>query len=76
MDDVALHGFVQRGVLALERMAAALEAVVNPTPVDLTAIHGNCPHCGAPEEKQVEAGNLTTGPVTKCLVCQTEYQAA
>lgn len=61
----------RRAVEALERIANALQP--QPTP---TAAAGSCPNCGAPEDKQVEAGNLTTGAVTKCLVCQMEYSAA
>lgn len=36
---------------------------------------GSCPHCGAPEDKQVDASTLGSGPLKQCLVCRQEYQA-
>lgn len=69
MNDVDIHAYVQRAVVALERIAAAI-----PMPADAaTPAPGRCPVCGASEAKQVDAGNIGSPGLKKCLICQTEY---
>lgn len=59
----------KRAVAALERIADALQ----PQIVSATQMPGNCPTCGAPDAKQVDASSLHAPHMKKCLVCQTEY---
>ena len=53
----------------LDAIILGVEGQTAPAP----AAPGACPTCGAPEDKQVEAGTLGNPGLKKCLVCQGEY---
>ena len=78
--DVEAYEFHARAVGALERIAGCLEFFVEQSHAHAEAasqpqtVHGACPQCGAPEDKQADAGTLVNPGLKQCLICSHEYQ--
>lgn len=79
--DVDAYDFYTRAVSALERIADGIGFFVEQSKAHAQAVNepqavqGSCPHCGAPEDKQVDASTLSQPDAKHCLICNTEYGA-
>ena len=65
----------QERVAALVRIADASERIAHALqPQPAQPMPGSCPTCGAPEEKQVNAGTLNEPNKKQCMVCGKDYE--
>lgn len=77
--DPEANDFYSRAVGALERIADCLGFFVEQSKAhaqavsEPQAVQGSCPNCGAPEDKQVDAGTLSQPSLKHCLICDTEH---